>query len=286
MNRRLFYAAGGIVTALILAVVLFFVLSRRGGDAPSDSQRISTFLGINLQGDAPIDIADDLQFQKWFDKDITNEHTVDLFKFLQMRFKNSNFEDHYRDVYQYLLSKFGEQKAQALLALYKKYIDYERELPQQKELWNRERPKTTEDAMALLRDIHKYREQQFGKDMADELFGEEMRLYEYQLRRNDIINGGASGRDKEAAIRGLQRELWSAEGERLSMSEFDRYELKMKLYSSELKAAGPEQQLAMKKQFREQVFTPEEAARLDELEWHEEQERRKAQGLPENHMGR
>lgn len=285
MSKRTLFIAGGIVALAIIIVIVAFV-GKRGGESLSSEKRINDFLGLSFSGEQPIDVNDDIHFQKWFNKDVTNEHTVDLFKFLQMRFPGTNFEDHYREVYQYLLSKFGEQKAQALLALYKKYTEYERDLPRQKELWDRERPRNTEDAMALLRDIQKHREEVFGKEVADEIFGEEMRLYEYQLRRNDIINGGASGREKEAAIKGLQRELWNSEGERLTLSEFDQYELKQKLYAKELAAASPEQRQTMLKQFRQQLFTPEEAARLDELEWHQEQERRKAQGLPENHFGR
>ncbi len=269
----------GIAAAgLIIAILLIRPGTEKHVDA---TEKLDRFLGTGKTSSNEV-IPDELFFAEKFSKDIANKFTIDLFKFLQFKFQNDDLDSHYSEVLKYLISKYGEDKAQEFLELYKKFTKYEMDLPR-KDFFKREQPKTASEALELLSEIQKHRENFFSKELADNLFGEEVRMYEYQLIHNEIAKDpNMYGKEKEQKISSLQNKIWDESGEKIEMSEMDRYNLKLRLYKKDLLELNPEQQKEMMRKFRSEIFTPDEASRLDQLELHNEQEALRKKGIPDH----
>jgi lipase chaperone LimK len=262
-------------------ILILFIYSATKSDSEGRAritEKLDSYLGPDAVRTSAAIGADESAIKDKISKGTADSSTVDLLKFLQAQFPDDqdSLEEHFRKVQEYLTKEFGEIKALELMALYRKYTKYEMELASN-ELWKREMPRTPEQALDLLNDIHKHRQQVFGNDLADDLFGEEMKLYEYQIYRNEIIkDSDMYGADKERRIGDLQKRIWNETGERISMSELDAYELKLKLYTKDLTGKSEEQKKQMRSRFRREIFTTEEADRLEYLEWCQENEARLA----------
>lgn len=261
-NRRVIAFAGAVV---VVGLVVYLVASGTG--RLSKRQHGYRTQGSQYGDEMPPAPVDESQFRQYFSRQIANEHTVDFFKYLQKRFDAQPIEAHYQGVREYLVNQFGEGRADDFMKLYEKYTEYEMTLAQQKQLWDREPPRTTEDAMEFLRDIQKYRAEYFGSDLAEDIFGAEDRYNEYTLRRNDIVkNTQLSGAQKEQSLAALQKSVFGDTGEKAEMSPLERYFSKLRLYEKDLAALSPEKQYEMRQKFRLEIFPPDVAARLDAVD--------------------
>ena len=268
---------GIVAVVIIIALNTIRPVAEKLGDA---TEKIDRFLGITKGGSTEV-FSDEHFFSEKFNKDTADKFTIDLFKFLQFKFQNDNMDSHYSDVLNYLISKYGEEKGNELLELYKKFTNYEMGLSDQKFI--KRQPASAAEALEVLGEIKSHRENIFGKELADNLFGEEQRMYEYQIMHNEIVKDpDLYGSEKEKEISALQKNSGYESGEKPEMSEMDQYSLKLRLYKKDLSELNTEQQKELMKKFRYEIFTPDEASRLEQLDLHNEQEARREKGIPDH----
>lgn len=264
------------VTGLIIAMLSFMPGSEKPGDV---TEKIDRYLGISKEGPVGM-FSYEHFFGEKINKDIADRHTVDMFKYLQFQYQNENLDDHYSEVLGYLIGIYGEEKAKELLELYKKFTNYEMALAGQ-DFFKRQQPASASEALEFLNEIKRHRESVFSKELADNLFGDEHRMYEYKIMQNEILKDpDMYGREKENEISALQENLGYKPDVENEMSELDKYNLKLSLYKKDFSQLNADQQKDLKKKFRSEIFTPEEASRLEQMEWSIEQEELLRKGIP------
>ncbi len=277
-KNKKFLLIGIAIAAIVIAVITIRPGAEKHWDA---TEKIDRFLGIS-NGNSGDTFFSEQFFSERLNKDIADKYTVDLFKLLQFKFQNDNLDDHFSDVLKYLISMYGEEKAKELLEIYKKFTYYEMGLPGEK-FFKRQQPVSASEALDLLSEIKNHRENFFGKELADNLFGEEDRMYKYQILSNEIVKDPDTyGSEKEKEIKELQKNIGYESDENSGMSEMDKYSLKLRLYKKDLSELNAEQQKELMRKFRREIFTPDEASRLEQLDMHNEQEALRAKGIPDH----
>ncbi|PKL17083.1 MAG: hypothetical protein CVV49_12780 [Spirochaetae bacterium HGW-Spirochaetae-5] len=278
-NNKKYLLTGFAAAGVIIAMINFTTVSEKPEYA---TEKIDRFLGVTNSSSELI-FSDEHFFSNMkFSKDIADKNTVDLFKFLQFKFQNDNLDDHYAEVLNYLISLHGETRAKELLELYKKFTQYEMELTHAK-FFKRQQPASASEALEFLNEIKNHRENVFTKEIADSLFSDEHKMYEYKIMVNEIVKDpDIYGSEKEKEISALQENLAYKPDEEFDMSEFDRYNMKLKLYQKDLSGLNAQQQKEMMQKFRREIFTADEASRLEQLELHNEQEEQRQKGIPDH----
>ena len=268
-----------IASACLIAAVL---ANRPDKEKRTDAtEKIDRYLGITRSGSDGAFI-NEQYFSEKFSKDIADKNTVDLFKFLQFKFDNDNLEDHFSEVLKYLIGMYGEDKAEELFRLYKKFTSYEIVLSGESFL-KRQQPASASEAIEFLNEIKNYREKFFGSELAADLFGDEQRMYEYKILLNEIVNDpDAYGSEKEAEINALKKNTGYEPDDKNEMSELDIYNMKLRLYKKDFSQMSEEKQKELKRKFRSEIFTPDEASRLDAVEMSIEQEALRGKGIPDH----
>ncbi|ACL06425.1 conserved hypothetical protein [Desulfatibacillum aliphaticivorans] len=195
--------------------------------------------------------------------------TRKYFKYLEKRFKHSkDLESHLAEVKAFLLSQLPEDEAMELFALYTDYLNCEMDLAYAQESWGQ--PTTVEEVVALLARIQAYRRDYLGKEVADALYGAEIKTKEYRVRRGAIVaDRELYGEEKEALLAQLNEDMW---GDQTSDVEayglpYNRYQEKLRIYQKDFsEMTSPEDKEALTREFREEFFTPEQVAALDEVD--------------------
>lgn len=223
-----------------------------------------------VRGQAPDSIWDA------FRESIENPHTTTIFKSLQHRFKADidDLEIHFQEVRKYLLSQVDAAKVDKIMALYRKFTDYEVSLVEKAPAWGQVAVSSKAEAKELLDTIYQDKVAFFGNDTADALFGEEYRWQVFDMEKHEIVrNDALYGREKEDRIRELKKEIW---GEGVNVSEMkspmQRYEEKCRLYKLDLEKMSPEQRAETLKRFRHVTLPPAAARRLDAAALKKEQD--------------
>jgi lipase chaperone LimK len=200
---------------------------------------------------------------------IVDSYTLKYFKHLQTLFKSSkDLAHHLEEVRAYLFSLFGKKEAQELFDIYKKYIQCEMDLAKEQQSWGA--PKTIEGVIAMLRRAQEFRRSRLGDELADELFGAQVKAQEYAARRGAIVaDKGLSGAEKEERLRELNLDMWGDEADAVEEhpKPYDRYREKLRIYEQDLAAMGSDEERKAKiKEFRETYFEPEVVGRLEEVD--------------------
>ncbi len=278
MKNKKILIIGAAVVCLIAAILTLKPGTEKRGDA---TEKIDRYLGITKNVLEEVFI-DEQYFKEKFNNDIADKNTIDLFKFLQFTFQNDNLDSHFSDVLNYLINLYGEEKGRELLELYKVFTVYEIKIHSE-DFFKHQQPATAAEAIGFLNEIKNYRESSFGKELADKLFGDEQRMYEYKIMLNEIVkDSDMYGSEKEKEIGALKNNLSYESDDKNEMSEMDLYNMKLRLYKKDLLELSESKQKELKEKFRGEIFTPEEASRLDQLELHNEQEALREKGIPEN----
>jgi len=207
----------------------------------------------------------------YFSQTIINQDTVKYFKFLQREIKGENLEDHLKKVKDYLHSVMDPGKAGEMFALYQKFCAYEMDLAKRIQKWPQ--PKDAADMVRYLEAIQEYRREVFGDEVADAMWGVEVKGQEYNIRKGAIIHDqDLYGAEKEERIRELKAEMWgtdpdSIEGAPQEDSErYAVYQEKEAIYQKDLDELPDDQRKEMIAEFRSAVFTPEQVARLEAVD--------------------
>jgi lipase chaperone LimK len=205
----------------------------------------------------------------YFKKEAINPYTLKYFFFLDDKFKNSrNTEELLQSVREYLDTIMPSDEADKLFSVYKTYVYYQRDVHDKTTTWGR--PSTPEEAIDYLHKLQDYRRKVFGSDNADALFGPSVMLREYPIRRGMIIGDqDLYGAEKEKSLNDLKKDMWGDEADTIDndTEPLDRYHEKFKIYQKDMaEMTSDEERQAKIRQFREELFTPEQARRLDEVD--------------------
>ncbi len=214
-----------------------------------------------------------------FSEGLINTHTtLRYFKFLSYKFRKAkNMAEHLEMVKAYLDKHFPPKEAQILFDTYQKYLQCEIDLAD--EYKNFGTATTTEEALAILKRIQDFRRQRLGTELADKLFGAEVKAKEYALRRAQIIlRDDLYGEEKEALIAKLNQDMWGDEADKVEKhpNPYNRYQEKLKIYQKDLAELPSEEEKKAKiDEFRKEFFPPEVVAKFDEIDKQVEQEKQK-----------
>jgi len=208
---------------------------------------------------------EDRENLKLFSEETVNRYTFKYFKFLQKKFsKSGNLSQHLAMVREYLFNSMEPDEAEKLFNLYKKFIDYERNLAARLKDWGR--PGSPVGALQTLNKIHEYQKNVFGDDVAVKLFGAEIKAKEYPIRKSSIVHdNNLYGKEKEEKLKELNRDMWGKEDSSLSGSDrpYDQYREKLDIYSRDLSELEDAEKTEKLSDYRKEFFSDEVIERLE-----------------------
>jgi lipase chaperone LimK len=204
-----------------------------------------------------------------FGENVINQYTLKFFQSMDEKFKDAkNLEDHLEKARLYLYSVMSSEEADKVLAVYKTYMNFQLSLAGKTKVWGS--PTTPEEAIAYLHTLQEYRREVFGKENADALFGVSVKAQEYPIRRGVIIGDkDAYGAEKEKKLKELNKDMWGEEADSVEAyaKPYTRYQEKLQIYKKDLDELGSDAEKQAKiRKFREELFTPEQVQRLDEVD--------------------
>jgi lipase chaperone LimK len=200
---------------------------------------------------------------------INSYTTLKYFKHMEHLFRKSTTPgEHLDSVKDYLFSQFPESEAKTLFETYKKYLQCEIDLAE--EMKNLTTAKTTDEAIEILKQIQEFRRERLGTELADKLFGADVKAKEYAFRRADIVGDESLyGDTKAEMLQKLNADMWGEDAEKVEShpNEYNRYREKMLIYQKDLNELGPAALRQEKiKEYRKEFFTPEQVQRLDDVD--------------------
>lgn len=205
-----------------------------------------------------------------FSEGLINAHTtLKYFKHLEHHFrKTTTLGEHFEKIRDYLFSHFPGDEAQVLFDTYQIYLQCEMDLLD--EYKNFSAATTTEEALAVLRRIQDFRRERMGRDLADNLFGADVKAKEYAFRRAAIVNDDKLyGDEKEKRIGELNTGMWGEEAGAVEEhpNPYNRYQEKLKIYEKDLSGLSSDGARQEKiRTFREAFFPPETIEKLEAVD--------------------
>ncbi len=211
-----------------------------------------------------------LDLRKIFGEGLINSYTtLKYFKHLEHLFKKStSLGEHFDEVKKYLFSEFSEEEARTLFETYKNYLQCEMDLTE--EFRNLTSAKSTEEAIETLKQIQEFRRDRLGVELADKLFGSDVKAKEYAFRRADIVGDKSLyGDAKEDMLKQLNDDMWGEDADAIEEhpNDYNRYKEKLLIYKKDMDEIDSDELRQKKiKEFRNEFFTPEVVERLDKVD--------------------
>jgi lipase chaperone LimK len=273
----------GLVVLFVGVIIGYFFYTKQSKDVPvnivSSSRNISVRDAKMFLKGFPSQSANE-DPRKYFSNDIVNLYTVRFFKFIQNQIEFTTREQHLQTVKMYLNSVLDPQKAEEMFALYEKFLDYEIGLREKTKSWSQ--PRTTDELLRYLQNIHNYRREIFGADEADAMWGAEVKAREYSIRKNAVMfDQNLYGAEKEKRVSALKEEMWGADAASIEdppqtdPEKFASYQEKQAIYQRDLQELPEDKRLEKIKEFRKDFFSPEQIARLEKVDEELEGDKRK-----------
>ncbi|MEW5735086.1 MAG: lipase secretion chaperone [Thermodesulfobacteriota bacterium] len=196
-------------------------------------------------------------------------YTLKYFKYLTKLFKDSpNMDAALKSVKDFLYAQLPPEEAERVYKLYEQYLRCEIDLMGKMKDWGN--PTNPEDIIAFLRRIQDFRRERMGAEVADAMWGGEIKMREYAIRRGAIVKDeNLYGAEKEKKIKELSGSMW---GEEANLVEdynkpYNRYQERLAMYQKDLaEMQNEEDKKALDHKFREEFFTPEQVKRLDDVD--------------------
>ncbi len=195
--------------------------------------------------------------------------TLKLFKQIQHLFRKSkDMDTHYEDVLAWLYSQYPEDVANQLIEIYKTFLTCETDLFSEYKNWGS--GSTPEEILALLEKVQDFRRDRLGVDVADILFGVDVKTREYSIRKGSILNNNdLYGAEKERLIASINEEMWGDESNSsdFETNGFNNYREKMALYMKDLSEIESDEERQVKiTEFREMYFTPDVVEKFEKID--------------------
>jgi len=202
-----------------------------------------------------------------------NQHTLHISTIFQTKFSDSleNLNLHFRQVEKYLTTELMGDRAKIVdfLSFYRDFTEFTLEQNNDPQpLWL-ENPETIDATIRLNQAKQQYRRTVFGQDIADKVWGQELKNFEYKMSAMNIIrddNYGAGMEIKNQLMAGLHAEYW-AEGEQsASEQQNTQFYIKLASYGDALLNMTNEERLEKINEFRSEIFSPQENQRMADIE--------------------
>lgn len=236
----------------------------------ADSTGTENGLSGEFMSEAPGAQDPGLNIREIFSEGLINSYTTfKFFKHLEHQFrKSATLGEHFDEVKKYLFAEFSDTEAQILFDTYKDYLLCEMDLVE--EFRNLTSARSTEEAIVVLRRIQDFRRDRLGAELADKIFGADVKAKEYAFRRADIVGDKALyGEAKEAQLKKLNEDMWGEDAASVEEhpNNYNRYREKLLIYDKDLQDLDTEDSRKAKiKEFRTQFFPPEVVERLDAVD--------------------
>lgn len=233
-------------------------------------QASENLVPLNQAGEAASETDPAFDIKAIFSEGLINAHTtLKYFKHLEHQFrKTATLEEHFKQVREYLFSHFPENEAKILFGTYQKYLECEMALGD--EYKNFTGAGSPEEAIAILRRIQDFRRERLGQELADQLFGTDVKAKEYAFRRAAIVaDDSLYGKDKEDRIRELNADMWGEEAAAVEEhpNPYNRYQEKLEVYTKDLEDLASDAARQEKiKEFRKEFFPPETVEKLEAID--------------------
>ncbi len=314
-KKRLVFASAAFALLIVFGFLLYpyesnqpeYIFDKQYDIGPSDVEKSHSALArldenadtakqkqAGRKNDTDTDTAPSVDLKQIFSEGLINAHTtIKYFKHLEHKFrKSAGLGQHFEKVKEFLFSNFSEKEARTLFDTYKQHLQCKMDL--MAEFKNFTSAQTPEEAIATLKRIQSFRRQRLGKELADKLYGAQVKAKEYAIRRSAIINDETLyGAEKEKRLDRLNEDMWgdeAAEMEQQRTSAYNRYQEKLKMYKKDLAEMESEAKKQEKiNSFRKQFFKPETVERLNaidrrmaEKETREQNYREKAKQIRDN----
>jgi len=252
-------------------------LSSKTDDFADMRQSPGEDLGERDNGSAPEDSAkstDINDLKHLFQESVINTHTLGVAQMIQAKFSESLNENagdlwfHYNQVEEFLRAQISDEANVAeFLNFYKKYTEYEMaKVSDPHSLWQ-QTPETPEEAMRLNNEKHQYQRDVFGREVADILWGEESAIAGYKMKALEILRTDIySAPVKEQLINDLRKQTFGDDnGQQDTDYNYQLY-LKLAIYSDELNKMTDEERENKIREFRNEIFPPDQLKFLEFLE--------------------
>lgn len=179
-----------------------------------------------------------------FNKRIVNRHTLGFLKYIQYFFPDGNMNA----VREFLHAFMTSAKAEEMLALYSRFVSYETissekrsavvdsfAIPVKNTDHMTPAELAVEKAASKIRAMHEVRRNHFGKGVADELYGYELKAEVYNYRKDFVYNTRLSGAEKERLLSALRSEVYGFESDLVDQKHgISAYYDKLQLYRDDL----------------------------------------------------
>ncbi len=196
--------------------------------------------------------------------------TLELFKFLGNEYPVQSINEraeHYNKVRRYLNTRFREKEATKLFEIYRKYLDCEIQLAN-----DRQYQASSSDPVKiiiLLHKAHNLRREKLGDKTADALFGQDVKAMEYFYRKA-MITGDQNlyGKEKEGRLLKLKSDMWANTAEMPidDSNPYNRYQLKIQLYHKDLAMLDESGRQYKMDEFRKEFFSEDQIKKLREVD--------------------
>ncbi|MEW6077091.1 MAG: lipase secretion chaperone [Thermodesulfobacteriota bacterium] len=202
---------------------------------------------------------------------VSSGTTLHYFTWLGHEFRQATSrEDHLAQVKEKIFSQFPPEEAGRLYATYQRYLDCEIAVA---DLTARFGPVTTaENGLELLRKVQEFRRGSLGRELADKLFGEQVKEKEYSIRRAAIVNDGTLyAADKQTQLDRLTQDMWgdSADSEAVSQGSdpYEKYQAALAMHQKDLaEITGEAERQAAIDDIRNQYLQPDAVERIKDVE--------------------
>lgn len=190
-------------------------------------------------------------------------------------------EEHLAQVEERIFSQFPPEEASQLFATYTQYLDCEIAVA---DLTTDFGPITSvEDGLALLREVQEFRRDFLGRELADRLFGEQVKEKEYSVRRAAIINdNNLYAADKQEQLDRLTQDMWgeAADPETAFQKKvpYERYMDALAIHQKDLEEMAVEaDRRAAIDDIRNQYLPPDAVERLKIVEQQQAEQQQREQ---------
>ena len=263
-QKRISIAASAVI---IIGLILYFTFGSTvpKGHVIKNSDNIGIKEVLSYES---VDFSDPKNIRDFLSDGKINGTTLSFLDFIMNKFPDaSSFDEHFEQVKEYLYSVLPADEAEKMLSLYKRYIQYQRNMERDVLKWDN--PKDTASAIKYLQKLQEFRREQLGDELAEALFGPDVKVKEYQIRRNGIVSDkNMYGADKEAELKKLDANMWGDEAAQSDQLQkpYDTYMDTLAMYKKDFSEMSEAEQQAKTKEFRNQNFTPEVVKRLEDVD--------------------
>lgn len=231
---------------------------------------------LNSEGKNFVEINDSdiMSLRELFKDSIINKHTIKITDALRLKFGDSidDMNTHFRQVEDFIRTQINDEaKVRDLMSFYSKYTKYEMDqVYDPHPLWM-ETPENPDAAIALNTHKQGYLRGIFGQDVADTLWGHEMKAYEYKMKELEILRENIYGAQvKEQLIADLRKEYFESDdtaSEQNTPMDYDaQLYVKLAIYADELMAMTDEERNNKIREFRNEIYPSGQAEQMEILD--------------------